>query len=246
MPNRSITALAALALLAAGHAVALAASSADSPSQALPYTPGLDVSSMDRSVDACEDLYTYSCGGWQKNNPIPADQSTWSVYGKLHADNQRYLWGILEQAAKPNSERTASQQKIGDYFAACMNLDAIEQAGSAPLAPDLVRLAALTDKHALGAWIGEVHARTASTGMLFAAGVEQDARDASRVIAAVHAGGLGLPDRDYYQKADARSQAIRARYLAHVARMFELAGATQAAAHDDAMLVMRIETSLAK
>jgi putative endopeptidase len=99
--------------MAALCAVALGASdqlpAAEVPYQTLPYTPSLDVASMDRSVDACEDLYTYSCGGWQKNNPIPADQSSWSVYGKLHADNQRYLWGILEDAAKPKADRTASE-----------------------------------------------------------------------------------------------------------------------------------------
>jgi putative endopeptidase len=236
--------------IAALCAVALGASdqlpAAEVPYQTLPYTPSLDVASMDRSVDACEDLYTYSCGGWQKNNPIPADQSSWSVYGKLHADNQRYLWGILEDAAKPKADRTASEQKIGDYFAACMNVDAVEKAGSTPLAADLARIDALSDKHALGAWVGELHSRTASSGIFFAAGVEQDARDATQVIAAIHAGGLGLPDRDYYVKDDAKSKEVRARYHAHIAKMFELLGVDPAAAKIDADVVMHIESALAK
>ena len=240
------TACAAALLVMAGLAQADDSPKADRPYQTLPYTPSLDVASMDRSVDACEDLYTYSCGGWQKNNPIPADEPGWSVYGKLHSDNQHYLWGILEDAAKVSAERTPTQQKIGDYFAACMDVDAIEKVGSAPLAADLASVDAIQDKRALGAWIGDLQARTGSTGMFFAAGVEQDARDATQVIVAIHAGGLGLPDRDYYVKDDAHSKETRARYLTHVAKMFELLGVDAAAAHVNAAVVLRIETGLAK
>jgi putative endopeptidase len=246
MPIGARTACAAALLVTMGLAQADDAQTADRPYQSLPYTPSLNVASMDRSIDACEDLYTYSCGGWQKNNPIPADQSVWSVYGKLHADNQHYLWGILEDAATLNPERTLTQQKIGDYFAACMNLDAVEKAGSVPLAADIARIEAMRDKRALGAWVGDLHARTASMGMLFATAVEQDARDATRVVAAINAGGLGLPDRDYYVKDDPHSRQTRVRYLAHVAKMFELLGADAPAAQAAAAVVMRIETALAK
>jgi putative endopeptidase len=96
----------------------LSASSAEAPFTQLPYTPSLDVNAMDRSVDPCDDLYTFACGGWQKRNPIPADQSSWSVYRKLNTEMQQYVWGILEEAAKPAPGRTPTRQRIGDYFAA--------------------------------------------------------------------------------------------------------------------------------
>src|SRR5436190_9740487 len=112
-----------LALASAG------AQQKDAPAIALPYTPSLDLASMDRSADPCVDFYQYSCGGWMKNNPIPSDQASWSVYGKLFYDNQRFLWGLLEEAANTNRARTASEQKIGDYFSACMDEPAIERAG---------------------------------------------------------------------------------------------------------------------
>src|SRR3546814_6940972 len=75
---------------------------------------------MDTTADACEDFYQYACGGWQKNNPIPDDQASWSVYGKLYDDNQRYLWGILSDLAA-SKNGTPDQRKLGDYFAACMD-----------------------------------------------------------------------------------------------------------------------------
>ncbi len=218
---------------------------ADRPYTSLPYTPSLDTSAMDRSADPCDDLYTYACGGWEAANPIPPDQTSWSVYGKLTVDVHRYLWGVLDELSRPLATRTADQQKLGDYFAACMNVGAVEAAGIAPLRGDLARIAALSGKQPLAQLIGDLQTRTQTGGLFFSGDVEQDARDATRVIAAVDAGGLGLPDRDYYLKEDRRSQEIRERYRAHVARLLELAGEAPAAARADAAVVLRLETALA-
>ena len=97
----------------------------EGPLQSLPYTPGLDPAAMDRSANACVDFYRYSCGGWMSRNPIPPDQASWSVYAKLYEDNQRFLWGILSNLAGSRTGRSANQQKIGDYFASCMDETAI-------------------------------------------------------------------------------------------------------------------------
>jgi len=82
------------------------------PLHALPYAPSLDPAAMDRSADPCVEFYRFSCGGWMKNNPIPADQARWSIYGKLTNENQQFLWGILEEAAKGGTGRTPAQEKI--------------------------------------------------------------------------------------------------------------------------------------
>src|SRR4051794_18733060 len=211
-----------------------------------PYTPSLDVPSMDKSVDPCVDFYQYSCGGWMKNNPIPPDQASWSVYGKVGDENARFLWGILEEDAKPAPGRTAVQQKIGDYFHACMDTNAIEERGTAPLKPLLHEIDALTSKKELAAFLAAEHPRTYGSGWLFGFGSTQDYNDATQVIAEAEAGGLGMPDRDYYVNDSAHSKELRAKYLAHVRAMLELAGVTKAKAKTDAATVMRIETALAK
>src|SRR5580658_9421275 len=108
---------------------------------ALPYIPSLDVSAMDKSVDPCVDLYHYSCGGWQKKNPIPPDQTSWSVYGKLYQDNLIFLRGMLEQAAQPADQRDAVTQKIGDFYAACMDESAVEKRGLSAIQPQLDAIA---------------------------------------------------------------------------------------------------------
>src|SRR5271166_1416766 len=103
-----------LLLLVAAFSLVNAQTPSAPPSSelALPYSPSLDVSSMDKSVDPCVDLYRYSCGGWQKKNPIPPDQTSWSVYAKLYQDNLDFLRGILEQAAQPDKPRNAVTQQI--------------------------------------------------------------------------------------------------------------------------------------
>ena len=102
-------------------AAAAFAQTPETPLQSLPYSPSLDLTDMDQSIHPCEDFYRYSCGGWLKTNPIPSDQSSWSVYSKLTQDNERFLWGILEDTAKPNPARSAVEREIGDFFAACMD-----------------------------------------------------------------------------------------------------------------------------
>src|SRR4051794_9911810 len=164
----------------------------DKPVTALPYTPSLDMASMDRSADPCVDFYQFTCGGWMKNNPIPPDQARWSVYGKVADENRQFLWGILEEAASGGASRTPVQQKIGDYFASCMDEAAAEKRGADPLQPELDRIAALRNADDVSALLPALHLATASGGLMFGFGSSQDFGDATQVIAFVDAGGLGL------------------------------------------------------
>jgi endothelin-converting enzyme/putative endopeptidase len=214
------------------------------PLQAIPYSPSLDVTSLDKSVDPCVDFYKFSCGGWQKNNPIPADQASWSVYAKLAQENQQFLWGILEQDAKATG-RTPVQQKVGDYFAACMNTAAIDEKGIKPLEPALQRLDAISSREQVAKALAVLHHRLAGS-FFFGARVGQDATDASLEIVELGSGGLGLPDREYYLKADPKSVKLREQYVAYVTKLLGLTGEPTDEAAKDAAEILKIETALAK
>jgi endothelin-converting enzyme/putative endopeptidase len=215
------------------------------PLTSLPYTPSLDTTFMDRSSDPCVNFYQYACGNWNKLNPIPPDQAGWDVYGKLAHENQQLLWGVLQQMAEGGASRTANEQKIGDYFFACMNESAVAKAGIDPLRPALDAIAALQSKREMAALIAKQHLHHNSDAFFeFSSG--QDFANAQQVIAFAAARGLGLPDRDYYFKPDAKSKETREKYVEHVAKMFELLGETAADAKRDADVVMSIETILAE
>ncbi len=212
---------------------------------ALPYIPSLDLASIDKRADPCVNFYQYACGGWKENNPIPADQTSWSVYGKLYQDNLQFLKGILEQASVNGGSRTPVTQQIGDFYAACMDDAAVEKQGIGPVRGYLDAIGNLKSAKEiapLAAQLQQVYGRS----VLFRAGSTQDPDNSEQVIAEIDQGGLGLPDRDYYTKEDAKSKETRERYIQHVQKMFELMGEDPATAKNDAGTVMRLETALAK
>src|SRR5215472_15643144 len=151
-----------------------ASTAKERPLTELPYTPSLDLSALDRSVDPCTDFYRFTCGGWMAKNPIPPDQAAWNVYAKLTEENSEFLWGILEEASHPLADRTPVQQKIGDYFAACMDEVAVAHQGAAPLKPGLDEIAALQSKKDLAALLAREHLQNSGTGFLFGFGSNQD------------------------------------------------------------------------
>src|SRR3984957_8591160 len=210
--------------------------------QAEKHEPALDVTSMDRNVDPCVDFFQYSCGGWIKRNPIPPDQSSWDTYSKMQDENLARLREILEAAAAADASRNAVTQKIGDFYASCTDEKAIDAKGVEPLKPELDRIAKMSSK----AELAELAAARIAGGVPFRFDSTQDFRDASQVVANTDQGGLGLPDRDYYFKQDAKSVDLRKAYVAHVQKMFELLGDPGDTAPAEAQTVMRIETALAK
>jgi endothelin-converting enzyme/putative endopeptidase len=241
--NRRPMVLCSLVLLSAALTYGQSAPSVKEP--VLPYIPSLDLASMDKTADPCVNFYQYSCGGWKKNNPIPADQTSWSVYGKLYQDNLVFLRGILEQAAASGGQRDKVTEEIGDFYAACMDEAAVEKQGATPVRGYLEAIGKLKSAQEispLAAELQQVYGRS----VLFGAGSTQDPDDSEKMIAEVDQGGLGLPDRDYYTKDDTKTKETRAHYLLHVQKLFELMGENPETAKKDAETVMRLETALAK
>ncbi|HYL16547.1 MAG TPA: M13 family metallopeptidase [Terriglobales bacterium] len=238
------------AILGATALVGTPQTASDTSNQKVEYTPGLDLNSLDRSADPCVDFYQFACGSWLKNNPIPPDQTSWGQDSKLQEQNRLILRGILEDSARPSPTRTPVEQKIGDYYASCMDESAVEAAGIKPLRSDLERIAGLKSVRELAAYLASYHERDVftvlPTATLFSFTSDQDFKDSTQYIPEADQGGIGLPDRDYYTKEDAKSQEIRKGYLAHVQKMFELLGDKPDVAAANAQTVMRLETALAR
>ncbi len=204
-----------------------------------------DPALIDKSVDPCENFYRYSCNGWFKKNPLPPDQTSYGRFTELYELNRLHLKEILETAASaPAASRGANEQKIGDEYASCMDTATIDKEGIAPLQPELDRIAAVNSVGCLPGLLAHLH--RIGVNAFFIMGSSQDFANASQVISFYNAGGLGLPERDSYTRTDAKSEEQRKQYLAHIAKMFTLAGEPEPQAAKDAETVMAIETRLAK
>jgi putative endopeptidase len=225
---------------------------------ASPSTPKLehfDINQVDKSLDPCQDFYQYACSKWNSANPIPADQVAWGTGSGLQYWNENILREALEKAAAQTSNRTDYEQKIGDYWAACMDESGIESAGTRDLKTELERIAQMTNKSQLadqvahihqavpGAWQGDDNQTRAA---LLGFGQQQDFDDATKVVAAIDQGGLGLPNRDFYIKDDAKSKEIRGQYETHISKMLALSGENPEKAAADAKTIIAIETAMAQ
>jgi putative endopeptidase len=220
-----------------------------------PKLEHFDPNLVDKTLNPCDDFYKYACNKWIAANPIPADQVYWSTWSSLDKWNDTVLRETLEASSKNDSSRTPVQQKIGDYWAACMDESGIEAAGVKPIQPELDRIAAIKSKQEITLEIAHLHhlfpgAWAASDNQtnapFFGFTGGQDYDDASKVVAQIDQGGLSLPNRDYYLNTDDKSVETLKKFRAHVQKMFVLTGEPEAQASSDAAIVLELETALAQ
>ena len=208
-------------------------------------THGVELTILDKTCKPCDDFFNFANGEWLKKNPIPAAYPSWGRFNELAERNREELRGILESAAADSKAPSGSnEQKIGDFYASCMDEKQINAAGAKPLDPEFGRIAGINNAAGLQAEVA--HLQSVGVGALFQFGSTQDMKDSTRVIGGADQGGLGLPDRDYYTKTDDKSKQIREQYQEHIAKMFGLVGDDAAKSAVEAKTILDLETRLAE
>ena len=247
--KRHILSAAALVLVAStaslAHAESAAsAKSAKGASKAPVLSAGIALEYVEPAVRAQDDFFEHLNGKWLKTVEIPADKSSWGAFHKLHDDTQPQLRAIIEKSAAAKGAAAGSEvQLIGDFFASYMDEARLEQLGIGPLKGELAKIDAIKDKAELPAVFA--HMGKIGVNSPFGFYIHQDAKDSTKYVVDLYQGGLGMPDRDYYLKADdAKLADIRAKYQQHVEKMLALSGDANAAAN--AKAVVELETELAK
>jgi len=208
-----------------------------------PVRGDLNLSNLDRTSKPQINFYDYAVDGWKKTHPIPAAYSTWGAFNEVIDRNEAILHRILDrEAAAVHPDPIGAL--VGNLYSSGMNLAAIDAAGIAPIRADLQRIDGMHSASEVIDMVAWFHKH--SLEAFFALGSEQDPKDSERMIAGESQAGLGMPDRDYYFRDDARSKELRSHYVAHVARMLALIGDDPEHAKAEADIVMRLETAMAK
>jgi putative endopeptidase len=206
---------------------------------------GIDVTDLDRKADPCNDFYEFANGTWRANHPIPASMTRWSKRWASGESSKDKLKEILETAvADKNATQGSTEQIIGDYYGACMNESRVNARGMEPLKPWFARIDGAKDMGELQRVMADMHEILVADP--FAFGSQQDPHKPSWVLADISASGLGLPDRDYYLKPEARFKEARAKYVSHVSAMFKLAGWDDKTSATAAQTIIAMETKLAE
>jgi putative endopeptidase len=228
-----------LGILCGLSGTALAAGAAPAGAQA-----ALHLNWLDTRVSPASNFYQYANGGWRKSHAIPAAYSSWGTFNILQIRNQKIIRGLIEQAAGEHAAPGSAAQKVGDFYASGMDETLIDRVGVGPLSPEFDGINGISSLPGLQREVA--HLQMIGVDAMFGIGEMQDFKDSSRVIGVAGQGGLGLPDRDYYLKQTPKFKQIRAAYVAHLARTFQLLGDGKDLAAREAAIVMAIETRLAE
>ncbi|MBL8198476.1 MAG: hypothetical protein JNJ67_06025 [Chromatiales bacterium] len=211
------------------------------PTANQPAALGFDPADLDPAIRPQDDFWRHVNGKWLAQTEIPADWSGYGTFQILAERTEAQLRTLIEAARDAAAPTGSDAQKIGALYASYMDEARLETLGLSPLAAELASIGALRTHEDVIAWMGSALAIGIQVPLEFH--VDADARDPTRNLAYIWQGGLGLPDRDYYLDDTAELVETRAAYVAHIERLFRLAGWQDAAAADT---IMAIETRIAQ
>jgi len=209
---------------------------------AQPLGSGIETQYLDGSVRVQDNFYQHVNGGWLASTAIPPDKSYYGGFVKLSDDTQEQLRTVIEGLQRSADAADPDQQKIADLYGSFMDETTLEQRGLKPIDGEFAKVAALHSKAEIPALIA--HLNRIGVTAPYTPGVHQDARDSTTYVFDLGQDGLGMPDRDYYLRDDAKLKQIRGQYGRHVEKMLSLAG--DKAAATDARSIVALETTLAK
>lgn len=224
-------ALAMLQLAACGQA----------PDEPAELHSGIRLENMDPSVRPGNDFFSYVNGAWIEKTEIPADKGRFGTFDVLRDESQDNVKVIIEESATGDFEKGSDEQKVGDLYRSFMDTETRDRHGIDPLRPELGRIAAIVNYSELAAYFADTQKRNLDAPFGF--GQTEDFIDPTRYVIYLTQSGLGMPDREYYLKEDEASRELRTKYVAHINKMFELAGLDGGA--DAADAIMALETRLA-
>lgn len=204
-------------------------------------TSGINKKNMDTLVKPGDNFAAYVNGTWIKNTKIPADKASYGSFDILYDQSQKDVKTIIEEAAKSNNAEGTDEQKIGDYYASFMDRKTRDAKGITPIQPELKAIDAIVTYDDLAKYFGQ--ANRSGVNIPFNVSVNTDFKDPTKYVLITWQNGLGMPEREYYIATDAKMVAIREKYVAHIEKMFQLAGMPNAT--ESAAKIMALETTLA-
>jgi endothelin-converting enzyme/putative endopeptidase len=225
------------------------------PPKELPKLESFSTANLDAGANPCDDFFAYADGKWIAAHPIPADQVTWGVGSPLELWNETLLVKTLEQTSADDAKRTPNEQKVGDFYFACMDTKTIDAHAAEWLKPELERIAGIKSKQEIAKEVAHLHQTipgaeslgdNQTNAALLGYSGQPDFADASHNVASIDQGGMALPGRSFYLDQDDKAKEIRAKYVRHVTNIFALAGEKPEQAKSDAATVLAMETEFAK
>jgi len=237
--NKLLISAAALAVLAGCSKGPATQTAADEPTT---LRSGIDISQLDENVRPGDDFFAYVNGKWVAETSMPDDRSRYGSFDILRDESQEDVKAIVEMSASGDFAKGSDEQKVGDLYKSYLDMEARNALGAGPLAPEFERIDAISSADELAVYFAGANRR--GYGMPFAIGQFSDMKNPEYYGVYAFQAGLGLPDREYYLLEDDKSAEIREKYVAHVAKMFELAGLSDAEAA--AKTIMTLETRLAE